>query len=227
MKKITVYDATATFGISTKAEFHRVFQNFERERREIERLVEQTQPDDVVFNVGAAIGLYTCLLADNMRSGTVISFEPSPANSESLRANINRNGSNATVCDCALSDENGDATLAFDSDDAAGESGTLLERDWNGTSMTVPLRRGDDLCREDDIPTPTVVKIDVEGAEYDVIQGLQETLASDACRLVVCELHPGFLADQGLDGDDVAEALRTAGFDIERDGQRLWATKPA
>ena len=72
---------------------------------------------------------------------------------------------------------------------------------------------GDSLIDRDDLPSPDVVKIDVEGAELQVIQGLSSALAN--ARVVYCEVHP-----QHVDEEDVFDALRSLGFTVERLGTR-------
>jgi hypothetical protein len=61
-----------------------------------------------------------------------------------------------------------------------------------------------------DVPVPTVVKIDVEGAEVAVLDGLSGTLADGATRLVYCEIHRDQVADA-----DVVDRLRPHGFEVE------------
>lgn len=75
------------------------------------------------------------------------------------------------------------------------------------------IRPGDDVIAEGG-QIPTVLKIDVEGAENDVLAGLQTTLRRADCRLVVIEIHEGFLSLFGAHEDDVINRLEGSGFDV-------------
>jgi hypothetical protein len=59
-----------------------------------------------------------------------------------------------------------------------------------------------------------VIKIDVEGGERAVLDGLRGTLA-DSCRLVYCEVHAGALADRDVEPGAIDRLLRDRGFTVE------------
>lgn len=67
-----------------------------------------------------------------------------------------------------------------------------------------------------DLPTPTVLKIDVDGGEYDVLSGLSRTIKSGDCRTIFCEVHPGALQDYGTSESDVLSLLREWDYSIEK-----------
>ncbi|MFB6187515.1 MAG: FkbM family methyltransferase [Halobacteriaceae archaeon] len=79
-----------------------------------------------------------------------------------------------------------------------------------GNEDTEDTIRLDSYCRENTLPD--IVKIDVEGAEYNVIQGGEDTLSKSRPELYI-EMHPG----QILDGkqQDIISELRNTGYDIE------------
>ncbi len=81
------------------------------------------------------------------------------------------------------------------------------------TTLQVPIHRGDSL--EAEIIRPTVVKIDVEGAELDVIQGMALALSRPECRAVFCEVHFSILEQNGssLAPIEIQSLLRQYGFD--------------
>ncbi len=60
--------------------------------------------------------------------------------------------------------------------------------------MAVEVLRGDDFLDANSLRFPTVVKIDVEGHEYQVLYGLARTLSRPECRLLICEIHPEHLS---------------------------------
>jgi hypothetical protein len=79
---------------------------------------------------------------------------------------------------------------------------------------------GDSLVQKESVPEPTVMKIDVEGAEVRVLRGLEATLRNSECRLIFCEVHfpmkDGIRSpeDYGDDPYEVYDILRDHGFSI-------------
>jgi FkbM family methyltransferase len=203
---------TATFHVETRAEYWRV-QNFVGERPVLEDLIEELSIDDVFYDIGANIGLYGCIAAQHVTGGEVVAFEPHPETAGRLRRNLSRNTDRYSVYECALADRAGTMELGLPDGDA--RPGTFkLGSDELESSVRVDVTRGDDLRAQQSISQPTVVKIDVEGAELDVLDGLDETLRSDACRVVYVEVHSEILRANGFDPARVTERLERAGFDI-------------
>jgi FkbM family methyltransferase len=217
---ISIGDSSAAFSVSTKGEFHRFTQGLERET--LRRFVDESRPDDVFYDIGANVGLYACVVGDQLSDGHVCAFEPSPVNINALVENIDRNDISATVHDYALSNENTVRKLEFS--DEIGTSGTFNARDELGHVAQVEVRAVDDLITGGEIPLPNVVKIDVEAAEYDVLQGMTETLSRESVRTVYVEIHHGYLRSQNVALGDIMTLLEDSGFEIERDGN-IWATK--
>ena len=152
--------------LATRSNFF--FGSYEPEQTEaFERAV---RPGAVVYDVGAHYGYYS-LLASQLAGakGRVIALEPSPRNLKVLRRHIQLNHiENITVLETALSDHPGEARF----DNRAGSGVGHLSPEG---PLTVRLTTLDLLARE--YPAPSVLKIDVEGAEEAVLLGGRETLA--------------------------------------------------
>lgn len=202
------------FETKTRAEFVR-FENLMDEAPVIKDLLSQLRSDDVFFDIGANVGMYTCFVAAVLSRDRVFAFEPHPANVSGLASNLELNGLSAQIQQCALSTQDGEVDLAV-SNSEVGVGTHSATADPDGETVTVPSRRGDTLVQEGEIRQPSVVKIDVEGAEYDVIQGLRETLSDDRCRLVYCEVHPGRNAASKDSSQDIQSILRGLGFNAEQ-----------
>ncbi len=86
------------------------------------------------------------------------------------------------------------------------------------------------LVAEGDVPQPNVVKIDVDGAEEEVIDGLGDVLANTHCKAVFCEIHFAILAKAGwADAPSrIKEKLSAAGLTDQRwlDASHLLAVRP-
>jgi FkbM family methyltransferase len=132
------------------------------------RLVLSTRGGTFI-DVGANIGVYT-LIASEVGKVTVVSVEPHPATFAILEENVRLNGRRNVYCvNVALSQHDGELRFTDYKERAvnrvvsAGESG--------GNELRVASRRFDDLCRELSVE-PDFVKIDVEGHECAVLEGL-------------------------------------------------------
>jgi FkbM family methyltransferase len=170
-----------------------------------------------VIDVGANVGQMTLELAELVGpSGRVIAVEPAPGNLELLRRHIEANGysSRVEVFDGACSDANGTVKLylAGTTDQAVGSGHTLageaaLRRQDGSVRVvekTVTAVTVDALCEERSI-RPSVIKIDVEGAELSVLRGMKQTLRSSRPAVRV-GFHP-FAFDSPEDASDQLRAL--------------------
>ena len=113
--------------------------------------------------------------------------------------------------------------VAFGEDNRAGEllvEGTLNRHsnlsdaphtDGGGHLEQVDVIRGDDFVMRENLPPPRAVKVDVEGYEYYVLRGLQQTLAHPSCELLMCEIHHGRLP-QGISVEDFLNLVASLGF---------------
>jgi FkbM family methyltransferase len=181
------------------------------EQRVWELLASSLKPGEVVFDIGANVGLYTILLAKVVGDGGhVIAFEPENQTYAHLLENVELNGlTNVRCFRKALGERSGQAVLY--SNEAIGGASLLRTPEGRGPGEVVDIVEGDRLVLAENLPLPRAVKIDVEGYEHAVIQGLRRTLGHHACELVCCEVHPrGSPADAKL--ATVEELLRSFGF---------------
>ncbi|WP_254538277.1 FkbM family methyltransferase [Halomarina litorea] len=207
-RTVRVGGASARFHVGSPAELQACLQTAAREHQVLADLLPRLRPDDVVWDVGANVGLYTCLAADRLVEGEggVVAVEPHPLNADRVGENLARNDFDGHVVECALSDARGEAPFAYDAH--VGAQGGRLDVGRGGTRrLTVRTERGDDLVSDGGVPAPTVLKVDVEGAEEAVLAGLERTLDRPTCRLVYCELHYG--------DDTVVHTLADHGFTVE------------
>lgn len=232
--RVSVGGAAAEFYVLTKQEFI----DFERlkERPVLESLLRELRPDDVFYDLGANIGLYTCLAADIVDT-TVVAFEPHPRNTDRLEGNASLNGADVSIHDCALAASSGTAELrlapGFDLGRLGSAGHSLLDyTDEETGTVAVEKRVGDEFVEEADLQPPSALKIDVEGVEMEVLRGFESTLSRPDCRLVYCEIHEDRLELQGYSISAVAEFLESCNFDVEQqviEGYQpfLRAEKPA
>lgn len=204
--------ARARFLTHSYAEFRR-FQSLMGEETVLKELLEELRPDDVFFDVGANVGTYACLVAGKLPAGHTVAFEPEPTNAGRLHQNATLNGLDIDIHQFALSDVDGTAHLErVGAAPGAGEHALADEK--SDHTVEVTQRTGDQLVEAGETPVPTVIKIDVEGAELKVLRGLTDTMARDSCRLVYCEVHPDRLRSFGHDADQLRDLLEGVGFTV-------------
>ncbi|HET7231340.1 MAG TPA: FkbM family methyltransferase [Longimicrobium sp.] len=166
-------------------------------------------PGAVALDVGANVGAYTLLLGAWVRpGGRVYAFEPAPEAFGGLSRHVALNGLGGVVTPvrAAVSARTGTATLAVD-----GLSGAnRLDASAAGERVeTVTL---DDFCRREGI-RPTFIKIDVEGAELDVLRGARETIRQGGHGLALfVEMHPTIWGEMGIGAADLQAELETQGL---------------
>lgn len=223
IQRHSVCGETVKFQVATFSEFMR-FRDLTGEKKIIGDLLSSLRDDDVCFDVGANVGTYSCFLASSLGPGRTFAFEPEPINADRLEQNLRLNDLEASVIRVALSDRAGNVELALQGSEAGAGSHTLSLANAEQT-IDVSTERGDGVIRRLGLPGPTVMKIDVEGAELEVLKGFSDTLET-TCRLLYVEVHPSVLARLGATTADVRVLLTGAGFSIQdlsrRQGQMFW-----
>lgn len=178
----------------------------------LERLISVLRAGDIAYDIGAHIGLYTVLLAKAVDpEGQVIAFEPDGENYGKLEENIKLNSlANVKLFRRALGEGNSQAKL-YKGDDLPASTLMSPRTGKDITYEVVEVVDGDSFREAENLPIPRAVKIDVEGYEYTVLQGLQETLAQPACELVCCEIHPTLLPEV-VEPEMILSFLQSLGF---------------
>jgi FkbM family methyltransferase len=174
-----------------------------------EALRRTIAPGAVVYDVGANVGFFTVLAARFAGpEGTVVAFEPAPECAASVRANAAVNGfeSNIRVVEAALGASAHRERLFVVADASWSRLASRGEHSQTDNTVEVDVLALDELVARAEIPPPDVVKIDVEGSELDVLQGMRRTLAEHRPAIVV-EFHETNRA--------VAELLAGVGYAAE------------
>jgi FkbM family methyltransferase len=142
----------------------------------------------VVLDIGANIGIAALYFAATFPQATVHAFEPVPANCEVLRANARAQPRIQANC-FALGAEDGELEL-FDSDDQANLGGFSSHGlGVNAArSRKVPVRHAGRALAELGVTRADVMKIDTEGAEWEILTALDPALLRGV-RVIMGELH--------------------------------------
>lgn len=146
-------------------------------QRTIQELV---QPGQTAYDVGANVGYVSLLLARRVgRQGTVIAFEPFPANVERLKQNLFAHAELAHMEVVAAAVVETTQTVSFlvgASDDTGRVIASAAEVPLPGNQLAVRGVALDELVFEQGYPPPQVVKIDIEGGEVAALRGMRRLL---------------------------------------------------
>lgn len=149
-------------------------------RRAFRRLIQR---GDIVYDIGAHIGVHTVYAARLVGSqGRVIAFEPAPRNAAFLKHHLRINHvTNVVLLESAASDRSGSDEFIIPRDDAISGEGHLADTPGyagvSGDRATIPTVALDNVVSPwGDLPIPSVVKVDVEGAESRILRGMARTL---------------------------------------------------
>lgn len=175
-----------------------VYEIFADDAYRLDELCAGLAEDLHVLDVGGQIGSFSLAVASLHPAATVHVYEASPTSASYVRRNVEANdlGDRVTVHPAALAGTAGTFTFV-DSGTASGHNG-LTAPDGLGREVTVPATTFDAAIallggRAD------LVKMDVEGAEYDIILG-SDPLSWRSVRRMVMEYHP-------VPGHDVEELV--------------------
>jgi FkbM family methyltransferase len=178
----------------------------------------EVAPGDVIYDVGAHFGTYTIIgVARGGPRTRVVAYEPCDLTREYLTRHLRWNGAEqqVTVRPVCCGAAAGSATFYYRPDRPEGINGLLPQDGLVPTTveMTTIDREVEALGL-----APAIIKIDVEGAELDVLKGAEHVLAAHRPR-VLLSLHPRQLAQAGLDTDTVIAWLTDRRYQVAVVGQ--------
>lgn len=148
--------------------------------RDTNRVLEQYVKDgDVVIEAGANMGSETLLLSRLTGKGKVYGFEPNPYTFDRLKTNVSINElNNVEVFDLALGEKNGDISFHIYPKNFcnAGMSSKYMDTPLT-RKITVPQQTLDTFVEAQNIRKVDFLKMDIQGAEMDVLMGATATIA--------------------------------------------------
>jgi FkbM family methyltransferase len=177
--------------------------------------IEKTlKPGMTFLDVGPNKGDFALFAAHLVGpSGRVVAVEPEPSNCSWIERSIKANHLQE-ICDlwcCAAGDNDGSAYLHI-----GEKSGWHSLVTSSGKGITVPLVRLDTIAHN--LDRVDAVKIDVEGAELQVLRGMVGILTRFH-PVIWCELHPQY----GVDTEEVRRFLRAYGYTVSGEGNEIEA----
>ena len=156
-----------------------------------EAMVRHLPRGAVFYDIGANLGFFSLLGAHmtGLTEGRVYAFEAAPDNAEAIRANARLNQiGNVEVIAKAVAAHSGRGRLQVVDDQSWSKLAEYGEHPYTERVIEVELVAIDDLVAGGVLPPPAMVKIDVEGAEIAVLEGMRDTIERHR-PAIVCELH--------------------------------------
>jgi FkbM family methyltransferase len=177
------------------------------EAKNVKSLREFVRPDSTVVDVGANIGFFTIHFARWAgRKGCVVAIEPELQNLKTLRKRVAREHGSARIelIEGAAAEVNAPVFLVVNpmhpGDHRLGTGGVAV----NGYAI-------DNLLTERGLTDVSLIKIDVQGAEFRALKGAEKTLRSAQPTLFI-EIDDAALAEAGSSVEEVSEYLSALGY---------------
>jgi FkbM family methyltransferase len=163
-----------------------------------EFLEESLDEGDCFYDIGAHTGFFALIAARLVGDrGLVLALEPDPRNAEVLRANLERNHMHQVkLMEAAAWSSSGKVTFQQDYDASNRTQGHItLGAAADSREITVPAVSLDELVFGGGQRPPDLIKMDVEGAEGEALQGVARTLR-EVKPTLLCEVHNPAMLDQ-------------------------------
>ena len=168
---------------------------------------------DIIYDIGASIGIVSIYSAPYVKR--VLAFEPDNEIFSKLERNIALNGYENIVHPYNFGISDSEDEVSLNSDGVDGYSPSLSNLNRHSKSKEIKVKSIDYLIEEMDFPLPTVLKIDIEGAEILALRGANNLLSSsDKPRLLFIEVHPTFLEDYGSSSEEIKELVLNYNYKI-------------
>jgi FkbM family methyltransferase len=185
-------------------------------------LERNLRPGDVLYDIGANVGVYSLIAAHvSQRQARIVAFEPAYGNYAELCENLllNRVEDAVVPLPLVLGAERRLGSLSYRVTTPGAAMHTLDGAEPGAYRQPVLVYPLDDLVSLFDVPAPTLIKLDVDGSEAAVLEGAERTLRDPALRSLVVEVDVA-------QTDRVRELLDGAGFALverhdDRDGVPL------
>lgn len=186
----------------------------------VELIKKNIEPNKDAINIGANIGLFTNLMADNINQNCkCLAIEPTPNAYKLLKGNIARNGNynKVIVYNGIATDKPGIYKINIiqgkEEYSSIGKIVMPFNEPQKYTSVDVEGDTVDNLVKKYNL-RPGIIVIDVEGAEYSVLKGSMNTI-KNFMPVIISEIVDEFLIEQNSNSKQLIELLEGFGYIIK------------
>ena len=190
-----------------------IFKIYEPNQTEIVK--KYVHEGDIVVDIGAHVGYYTLLMAQLVgKNGKVYSFEPDPVNFQLLKKSVEINGfENVVLIQKAVSNITDKVKLFL------GDNDSAINRIYDAKlgdakeSIDVESIRIDEYFKEND-ELIDFIKIDSEGSEIKIINGMKQFLSRNQELVMMTEFFPFLIKKSGDEPNQYLKSLEKSGFSL-------------
>jgi FkbM family methyltransferase len=180
-------------------------------------LLKRVSAGDCVWDVGANVGFYTARFAEKAKKGAVVAFEPVGSCHQEL---VRRCGDWSQVIPVKVALGAEDGTALMEAGDDPLSTTNYLRPGVEGASagcLTVEVRSAESFVTEHPELFPNVIKVDVEGYEGAVLDGMRGLLYDRRLHCVGFEVHFGILQERGESRRprEIHQAMEEQGFRVQ------------
>jgi FkbM family methyltransferase len=216
---IRVDEFQGVFAIGGKSDLFKRIVAENRYEPELSKVcLSYLNPDRDAMDIGANVGFYTVLLAKTLKDRKVLSVEPAPNAVARLKKNIELNGVQNKVIyfDGVVSDHLGEAEIKVvigrEEFSSMGEMIHPSVAESKYEKIKVSATTVDELVKENNLD-PGFIKIDVEGMEHKVLNGMHEVLKNKR-PVVMTELTDPLLKKNGSSSKEVIRFFESYGYEV-------------
>ncbi len=174
--------------IENTQELYRARTFWTKEPETINWIMNYIEDGDVLYDIGACVGQYSLLTGYLYPKSTIYAFEPHVKNFRRILDNITLNKSeNVVPVYLALSDKPGLETFCLYQKETGTTGSQLYHLEGAQLSYKIQVLTVDQLTSIFDFPNH--IKIDVDGIEFDIIKGMEQTLKDPRLKSVLVEFN--------------------------------------
>jgi len=171
----------------------------------------------IIFDIGANVGLYSLLAAAANPASRIHAFEPTPEIGEAFRENIRLNHlKNIVVNSLGVDNRSGEAFLQrfMGGEDIYDGMNFISPQPLENANLPINVIAIADYCRQNGITRIDLMKMDIEGGEYDALLGAKNLLESQAIGCIFLELVESHANRSGHSTVEIKRLLTNAGYQI-------------
>ena len=224
IRRIEIPSQEGTFWLDPASEFgQRLLTIGSCEPELVATMHRLLRPGNTFADIGANEGYFSVVAARLVGpTGRVLAIEPQNRLQEVLHRNFALNAAhNVTLVRSAVSDAAGVAELNLAPSMNTGATSLMRRTRYALERETVPLRTLTDIFSAAGLERIDLLKMDIEGWEYEAILGSPALFASGAIRAISLELHPDHLRDRGLDAQRIVDFLQGCGYRYAADFETI------
>jgi len=182
---------------------------------------------DTFLDVGANEGFFSILASKLVNvTGNVVSIEPQSRLQRVIFRNMLENSAyNINILQRAISDSIGTAILSLSPDMNTGSSGIFRLTQYEVPTEMIPQITLSELLRLLRVDRIKLMKIDVEGFEYEAILGSKDVFRGNIIENIALELHPTILQRRGKSESDILDFLTENGYRRNEEYETLILSK--